>query len=463
MRKSRGKKVRLSGGAVSSQRGIVVPIVAIGLLAILAVAGLALDGSHALGNKTRMQNTVDAAALAAAKVLTLTEKTSEATIAAHRLFSINANGAGNHELNEADITVTVQFSTTVNPFVPGSPDGPFVRVRATGFDTQTTLSRVLGINEIPTPATAVAGPSGPLGSGEGATVCDVAPIAVCNAHTGAGKPAEADPPFGFVTDDLTVLKPGPSDHDAIGPGNYKLLDYPCAKGIGNCLSHNLAGGAVSCETVGKEASTKPGESSGPTSQGFNTRFGIYRPGNMSSDKYPPDRVTTEQGNDVLRACADDNSVEHIYLVAESDSDNQFCEKDEDGNKYDPAADFWKDREVFTADQINYSYDNSYASDSIGGPEDFEAGTEANRRILALPVVDCQGDQNGKSELKVLGVACLFMLQSLPGPTQAGGQGKIIGQFIDGCEVNATPGEDPPATSPFLYKIQLYKDSDSRDS
>ena len=102
MRKSRGKRVRLSGSAASKQRGIVVPIVVIGLLAILAVAGLALDGSHALGNKTRMQNTVDAAALAAAKVLDDTDgDTALATAAANNLFSINASSSGNHEMDDA--------------------------------------------------------------------------------------------------------------------------------------------------------------------------------------------------------------------------------------------------------------------------------------------------------------------------------------------------------------------------
>ncbi|MBT8103949.1 MAG: pilus assembly protein, partial [Gammaproteobacteria bacterium] len=154
----------------SKQRGAIVPIVVIGLLAMLAVAGLAMDGSHALANKTRAQNTVDASALAAAKVLDDTDgDTALATAAANSLFSINADAAGNHELNSAydagDITVTVQYSATLNPFVPGSfvpgTTSWFVRVIATGFDTETTLTKVLGVNEIATPATAVAGPSGP--------------------------------------------------------------------------------------------------------------------------------------------------------------------------------------------------------------------------------------------------------------------------------------------------------------
>ena len=47
------------------QRGVAMPIVVIGLVAMLAMAGLALDSSHAFVNMTRLQNTSDAAALAA--------------------------------------------------------------------------------------------------------------------------------------------------------------------------------------------------------------------------------------------------------------------------------------------------------------------------------------------------------------------------------------------------------------
>ncbi|MBT8103948.1 MAG: Tad domain-containing protein [Gammaproteobacteria bacterium] len=437
------------------QRGVVIPIVVIGLLAMLAVAGLAIDGSHALANKTRAQNTVDAAALAAAKVLDETGgDIAPATAAANSLFSINADAAGNHELNRAydagDITVTVQYSTTVNPFIPGAPAGPFVRVIATGFDTATTLSRVLSINDISTPATAVAGPSGPLGSGEGANVCDIAPIAVCN---GDNKGADAVPPFGFVTESLTVLKPGPGNHGDIGPGNYKMLRLGCNGG--SCLRHNLAGSYDDCQTVGDYVETEPGVSSGPTSQGFNTRFGIYQGGGMNSEDYPPDRVTTEQDPDILKACEDDSvdpPVDHIYMT--SAPGKNYCKH------YDPVDVPWVNDEVLVADDINYSYDEWYY-DSLP-PNTFPADSKKNRRVLAFPVVECTGNQNGQSSLKVLGFTCLFMLQSLPSGQNDGG-GKIIGEFIDSCEVNGTAGNNPPGANPLLYKIQLYKNADSRDS
>lgn len=428
------------------QRGIVVPIVVIGLVALLAVAGLALDSSHALANKTRMQNTVDAAALAAAKVLDETADTTQATVAAYSLLGINASGGGNQELNAAyssgEITVSVQFSTTVNPFTPGSPDGPFVRVTATGFDTDTTLSRVLGIDEIQTPASAVAGPSGPLGVGDGAQLCDVAPIAVC------------PPEGGFVDNQLEVLKPGPGNHGAIGPGNYKMLRLGCTGG--NCLRHNLAGDYGGCATLGETVDTEPGVSSGPTSQGFNTRFGMYQGGGLSADDYPPDRVLTDQSPQTLKACedgTDDTQPDDVYLV--NGNGNNYC-----GNNPPPdPADL-----VTMSDQITYSYDMSYKLDSEGDAGSFAPGSVKNRRLLIFPTIDCTGDETGQSNLEVTGFQCFFMLQALE-TGQSDGAGKIIGEAVDKCEVNGTSGTNPGGGPGglLLYKIQLYKDSASVDS
>ena len=45
------------------QSGSVLVLIVIAMLAMLGIAGLAMDGGHAMLNKTRLQNTVDAAAL----------------------------------------------------------------------------------------------------------------------------------------------------------------------------------------------------------------------------------------------------------------------------------------------------------------------------------------------------------------------------------------------------------------
>ena len=77
-----------------SQRGVALILVAIGLVVMLGIAGLALDASHALTNKTRLQNTTDAAALAAAKEYDQAADIVLANAAALSIFGINADGAG---------------------------------------------------------------------------------------------------------------------------------------------------------------------------------------------------------------------------------------------------------------------------------------------------------------------------------------------------------------------------------
>ena len=451
-------EMRRIGSELTGQRGVVVPIVAMCMLALLVVAGLALDSSHALANKTRMQNTADAAALAAAKVLDLTEDTAQATAAANSVFAINADGAGNHELDDAydggEISVTVQYSATVNPFTPGAPDGPFVRVIATGFDTQTTLSKLLGVDEIATPASAVAGPSGPLGSGPGSRICDVTPIAVCPPKNPDGTPKP------FNTDDFHVLKPTGGNHDDIGPGNYKMLRLGCSGGA--CLRENLAGDYSGCVVHSDYVDTEPGVDAGPTSQGFNTRFDQYQGAGLNSTDYPPDLVVTGQDND-LRACWDDLTdplypVDRIYQP--SGQGNNYCQG------YDPTMEPWLSEEVFDAvqnDDTVYTH-KDYLMENAG-PGPFTTDGVADRRVLIFPEVNCDGSQTGQSSLFVTGYACFFMLQELDTGNIGQGGGQIFGQYIGECDANGTGSSNPGSgtSGPLLYKIQLNKDPNSKDS
>ena len=81
-----------------------------------------------------------------------------------------------------------------------------------------------------------------------------------------------------------------------------------------------------------------------------------------------------------------------------------------------------------------------------------------RRVLALPVADCSGDQTAQSTLDVEGFACFYMLQRIAGGTDK----NIFGQFVNGCLSGGAPGPNP-GSGPGPYLIQLYKDPDSRDS
>lgn len=398
-----------------------MPLVAAGLVAMLAIAGLALDASHALANKTRLQNTADAAALSAAKVFDQTADIVAANAAAMAVFGLNADGAGNHELNSAfdanEISVVLQWSQTLNPFVSAGI-GPYVRVIATGYQLDSSLTAVLGVTDLDIAATAVAGPSPTIN-----TACNIAPLVAC-----ALDPSDPDL-FGFTPNDVQVLKSGGGDPADIGPGNFQLIRLDCPGG--DCVRENLAGGYDGCLSLGETVETEPGNTVGPTVQGMNTRFGSYS-GQMAPENYPPDVVTTQPSPS-------------LQYDETQDTDTQSGVVQNGTLVTDATIDYgWAD---YQFDVANEMYTNP-------PPEGvFE------RRVLAIPITSCDGSETGQSTLNVLGFGCYFMLQEV---VQKGNEAQIFGQFIQGCTAGGIPGPNP-LSGPEPYIIQLYKDPDSDDS
>ena len=398
------------------QKGVVLPLVAIGLLAMVAVAGLALDSSHALANKTRLQNTVDAAALAAAKAYDQSADIVIGDAAAFSLFGLNADAAGNQELNAAydsgEINIVIQWSETLNPFVSVGI-GPYVRVIATDFALDATLSSVLGVTKIDIAATAVAGPSPSINS-----ACNIAPMVVC------AKDADDPDLYGFEKNGLEVLKSAAPAGSPIGGGNFQLIRIDCPGGA--CVRDNLAGSYGGCVGEGTAVETEPGNTVGPTVQGLNTRFGVYS-GPVSPEDYPPDVVVTQPNPPLSYDDANGQVMQNGAAV-----NNQT---------------------------IDYGWDQ-YAANVTNNYLDYPPPVGVyERRVMALPIARCDGASSGQSTLEVVGFGCYFMLQQVK---QKGNEAEIFGQFLEGCTAGGTPGPQP-ASGPTPYIIQLYKDPDSQDS
>lgn len=407
---------RLFTGGPYRQRGVVLPLVAVALIGLIAVAGLALDASHTLANKSRLQNTVDAAALAAAKAFDETSDIVIGDAAAFGIFGQNADGPGNHELDAAwdggEIDVIVQWSETLDPFVSAGI-GPYVRVIAEDFGTRASLSAILGITTLDVSASAVAGPSPSINN-----ACNIAPLVVC------AKDADDPDLFGFEANQLEVLKSAAGDGSDIGPGNFQLIRLDCPGG--DCVRENLAGGYAGCIGEGTEVETEPGNTVGPTVQGMNTRFNHYA-GQMSAEDYPPDVITTEP-SPLLQYNDTNDTVTQGGAVAT-----------------DATIDYgW---EQYSTDIMN---NNLELIPPVGAYE---------RRVLAIPVARCDGGASGQSTLEVVGFGCYFLLQKV---AQKGNEAEIFGQFIEGCAAGGAPGPSP-GDGPAPYIIQLYKDPDSLDS
>lgn len=419
---------RFPSAAPDRQHGIAMVLVIVALAAILLMAGLALDVGHATLNKSRLQNATDAAALSAAKAIDQTHSTFTATTVALAAFKNNANGVGNVELGNAyangsgSITLTVQYSSTVAPFVAGSPTGPYVRVIATGFQWPSWLVRVGGKPTMAVTSTAVAGPSPTVNNS-----CNIVPMMVCgDPASGAGND------WGYTVNAPTVLKSAaPGGSTPVGPGNFQLIQLGQNPGA-SAVAENLAGSYANCATVGDSILTQPGDETGPVADGLNTRFDQYK-GSFkgSSSSYPPDVI-------VKPAPATPLSVDSSGTIKSGST-------------------------VVTASNIDttaYSY-NDYNTDLANGNFDFSPsnGGAFQRRILAVPVADCSGSNSGKTSIPVLGFACFFLLQPA---LHVGNTDQIFGQFIGTCDVNGTPGPNP-GTGPGPHIIELYRDSGSGDS
>ena len=381
------------------QRGAILPLVAIGMGALLAMAGLALDMGHGYVNKTRLQNALDAAALSGAKTLDETTDTGKATTAAKTAFTMNANAAGNAELQNIAIgNVNVEFSDTLNPF-GGGANPRFVRVgvSAANFARPSWLLQTIGVANVSVGARAVAGPSPQL-----TCPTNMIPVAPC------GTPGAAN--YGYTVGQEVQLKYDSNNKSPAGPGNFGNVDLgSCGPGK-DCVRDGMAGLFTGCPSTGNIITTDPGNNVGPNAKGLNTRFDCPSNCNpVDTFVYKPDVI--------IRAYT----------------------------KGDPYQQYMTDR-------ANGSWD-------LQPPT---AQYEPSRRIVSVPVIDCSGGNlNGKTSVNVLGIACMFLTQATTqkGNTQT----VFAEFLSSGCIAEGSfPGPNP-VTGPGPHTIILYKDFGVPDS
>jgi len=405
-----------------SQQGAVMVTTAIGMLAIVAVAGLALDTGHMLLNKSRLQNAVDAAALAGAKTLDLSGNSNQAQLDAETVFSANAaDGTGNQELYNANLQPLIEFADNLSAgafsTAPGA-DPQYIRVTVDSFSLASWLVQVIGINSKNVAASAVAGPSPTI-----LNACNIAPMMVC----GDSAPS-ATGYFGYEIGAVQMLKTSAGGGSEVGTGNFQLIRLSDSQG-GSAIRTAMAGGYEGCINSGDVVQTEPGNTIGPVVQGFNTRFGKYVGPFSSQDEYSssykPDVIVTENTAPIV------------------DSDG-------DGTIDTEASALGFNWGNYQAAVTSHSWDYDPAPVGQGHHE---------RRIMAVPIGDCTGTVNGQGSVPLLGFGCFFMLQTVK---QQGNNAAIYGQFVEKCQATGQPGPEPTnAAGP--YKIQLYKDPENLDA
>jgi Flp pilus assembly protein TadG len=416
------------------QEGSVSVLMVIALAAMAMMAALALDGGHMLLNKTRLQNAVDAAALSGAKTLLQVEgaanMASATRTAALNTLVQNANAAGNNELatsvagNPGAFAVVTLSSSVYGPFsYPGPANAKYVRVSVpsyslTGFFWNFAQAfGALGTKAVAAIATAGPSPASP---------CDLAPLMVC------GDPTKYNPAtgmfWGFQFGDLQVLKTAAGNSSPIGPGNFQLLDFGSG---GSTVRDDLAGGGKVCRNVGQNVQTAPGNKVGPTSQGLNTRFGIYN-GPVSASDYPPDLVTTSSTPAITYDASVTPPMKYKGQPVTSTNGN-----------------------LTAGTNAIFDYNDWRASTAAcvaGSGSGCQSGGVFERRMLKIVVGDCTGKQGGTTSVPVLGFGCYFVVQPM---NNGGTESQIFGQFVKECEGDNVAGPSP-STDSGPQIIQLYK-------
>jgi len=415
------------------QQGIVMVMTAVAMVAIIAMTGLALDGGHVLLTKTRLQNMVDSAALSGAKTLDQTNDIPQAIAAVSDAFTRNANFLGNHEiaaaLSAGAISVTKEFSSTLDPFVSGSVPARYVRVAVANLALSPWLIQVIGFNSKRTSASAVAGPSPTLSS----NICDIAPMMICGEEN---DPLDDSEMYGYDVSDAFVLKYAANQEGELGAGNFQLIQVGDQSG-GAGIRDGLAGAYESgnCLSKGEYVETEPGNTVGPVVQGLNTRFGMYAGGGKKYEEdYPGDFVG-------------DPDV-HVP--------NPPLEMSETGTPIFPDNSSYQ---YPSADIDNYTYTEYDAGYAAFNSADAIESKQYHRRILTVPVGECSGEINGKSDVKVFGFTCIYLIQPVK---QQGLIAHVYGQMVNDCDTEGTFSIEP-VTGPEPTKIILYKDPNNLDA
>jgi len=412
------------------QSGAMLIMFTIGLFSLLAVTALAIDGSHLLLSKSRLQNIVDSSALNSAKKISdggsLFDARQAAVALIEQNLAFNQNrgllqninlAAADYNSTQVSENIVIEFSELPDPFMPSlAPANQYVRVRIESVNLPNFLADVLGFNK-DVRASAVAGPSTDI-----ACNTKLVPMMVC---------ADQLPDGTYVAPpalELYVMKLSSQEDDTLGPGNFQLLDY----GVSNSeitTKEALAGGYNSavCVSPGDLVDTLPGNKVNDVAAGLNMRLGIQTPGqgNMSEYDYPPD-VNTCVGTP----------------IAPDDSGNIAAT--------DAAAAY-----RFSA------YQNSLTgagSQCLSGGLDLDGGV-GGRREMEVVIGKCDGLTNGKQAIEVIDTGCFLLTQEVE---HKGNKDYVIGEFSATCSGAGNASLEPTHKGE-THTIVLYRDPDSPDS
>jgi len=264
------------------ERGSVLAISIVGMLAFLLATGLCVDISHFYLVKGELQNAADAAALAA--VSELNSDDGGITKAVDRAVTV----MNKHEFNNTGTTIpreNVRFAVNFGDF-DSSKDMSEAEAKQSSVVGKVRFVKVA----IPPKSVTVGFAAMIIGKTRNLTAETTAGMSVAPNYF------ENFIPLTAIDDEVRYFNPGElytirrPPGGAVSPGNYQILAIDGSgasddrEGLANNVQKRVA--------AGDYVQTKPGVSAGAVRQGVNTRFGDYG-GGMDPVTSPPDMNVKE--------------------------------------------------------------------------------------------------------------------------------------------------------------------------
>ncbi|MFZ2170080.1 MAG: pilus assembly protein TadG-related protein [Methylococcaceae bacterium] len=453
-------------------------LVALSLVLLMGVAGLAIDLSHAEVNKTRQQNLADALALSAAISLNKGDNPSAAEAYARaNTLALFKNSPGNAEINTAiasglDFAFSFTNINDLNASTAGNwksagdafwdtltNKAHFVRVTSlnTPMNISTWFAAVIGFNNMAVSNSAVAGFT-PI------TPCDLAPIMMCTEN-----PASPDIDckdgscYGYTIKNIYCLTSSTSNGSGgkdqcaatsssiLGAGNIGLLNIANAfpdSGLNNgaaTVKKCLAGDPI-CQNLcllddPSTVPTKTGADWGPVREGIDSIFDQDHPElGFPSDTITGLGQTTPGSVSTADTYLNYNEINSHYLGT-------------------PTAPYLIPIGGIPYTDFNSTtFKNPYTEyKTFKGQKESGLNSDAKygQRIISVPFVDCTDLKNGVDpSVPLKGYGCFFLTARAE---KNAAEVFILGQFIEDQDLCQSTGNNT-STSDFGFdKVILYKD------
>ena len=361
------------------QRGVVAVVVAMTIVAMVGMVGLAIDLGQMFVAKTELQNAADACALAAARDMESGQPLSRSEAAGRTVAGMHRVAFQDNAIGGANAPVTITYSPTANgSFVSGAGlTGPaadamkYVRCEITHTGIRTFFIQVLNVL-----------PNVNIGnqSVSAAAVAALLPSqATCALPIGLCSSKVATASAGTWLEGVLDTAPG---------GDFRWLDLTSSGGGAAEISSQLLGeGACDLPALGTQVG-KPGNMPS-LGAAFNSRFGIYF-GSVKPADADPDRSGYSY-------------TLNNWPTAANAYYGDFTARRDRNEIYQGVA-------VTGIDVSGTSQSSSYL------------GTKGRqRRVVAVPVVDCTTFDGSAHKAPITGWACVFLLH--PMANSAGGGAK----------------------------------------